>query len=255
MATNLQSQSYVLSVLAGGQNPGRGENPVLDPTQPPPIASGGPSLASGATPGIIAVLDVALAEDPWRRTARITLPTYDDTADLIYEQGGASASYTCSPGDSQADSLDGWVADINASAIPCVAERVGLSVVVRQDVGTYEPVSVTATQGAAAVVLDADSCQLDLYARTRNAGTPAATALSVSSAAWRRYVSPGQDAPASMLLDRGGVSMQLAVGPYESIWPYVSSVAGVALDGATGNATQSYAVRAWVAPTLILGSV
>ena len=259
MATNLQTQSYVFSVLAAGSNPSATGNVILDPTQPPPIASGGPSLAAGAEPALLAVIDVAMSEDGFRRTTRIRVPTYDSAATYTYQQDATSVAHPAA-GATLPVMLAAWAAAINASAILAVAETVdsnGNGVVdellVRQDVSVSpESVSVSAT-GMTAVLLtavDAESATLEVLVRTRNSGTPVtADGLSVRRAGWRRYVAPGSSVPLSVALDRFGASLQLAVAPYESVYPYISGVAGVVGDsGVTPRVVVS------VAPCILPGS-
>ncbi len=258
MATNLQTQSYVFSVLAAGSNPSATGNVILDPTLPPPIASGGPSLAAGAEAALLAVIDVAMSEDGFRRTTRIRVPTYDSAATYTYQQDATSVAHPAA-GATLPVMLAAWAAAINASAIPAVAETVdsngdGLvdELLVRQDASVSpEPVSVSATGTAVLLTaVDAESATLEVLVRTRNAGTPVtADGLSVRRAGWRRYVAPGSSVPLSVALDRFGASLQLAVAPYESVYPYISGVAGVVGDsGVTPRVVVS------VAPCILPGS-
>lgn len=255
MATDLQSLSYVYAVLASATNPSRTGN-TISPLVPPPISAGGPSLVAGSVPALVAVLDVSLAEHPWQRTARAELQTgFIPGAVLLYAQGATNASYTTTAGQTREQAVDGWVAAVNASAIPATAERVGTTLVVRQDVGTYESVDVSVTSGTATLTLtlDADAATVDVYARTRNAGSPGTSLDSVVASAWRRYVLPGASVPLSLALDRGGISMQLPIAPDVSIYPYVSAVGGLPGDGST--TTPTYIVRAYVAPCVQPGSI
>ena len=260
MAINLQTQSYTFSVLAAGTVPSRTGNTIADPTQPPPIASGGPSLAAGAEPALLAVVDVSLAEDPWRRTTRVTVTTYDNTATYTYGQAGTPVNHPAASATLPV-MLAAWAAAINASALSATAEAVDTDgdsivdqLVVRQDIATTpESVQVSATGTAVLdVVADADAATLDLYVRTRNAGTPTTSSGdSVLAASWRRYVAPGSSTPLSVALDRGGCSLQVAVAPDETIYPFVSNITGVS--GDTG--VDSYNVAAYVAPCILPGSV
>jgi len=258
VATNLQTQSYVFSVLAAGSNPSATGNVILDPTLPPPIASGGPSLAAGAEPALLAVIDVAMSEDGFRRTTRIRVPTYDSAATYTYQQDATSVAHPAA-GATLPVMLAAWAAAINASAILAVAETVdsngdGLvdELLVRQDVSVSpESVSVSATGTAVLLAeVDAESATLEVLVRTRNSGTPVtADGLSVRRAGWRRYVAPGSSVPLSVALDRFGASLQLAVAPYESVYPYISGVAGVVGDsGVTPRVVVS------VAPCILPGS-
>jgi len=223
---------------------------------PPPIAAGGPSLVAGGVPALVAVLDVSLAEHPWQRTARAALePDFVAGAVLLYQQGATPVSYTTTLGQTREQAIDGWAAAINASAIDGTAERVGTTLLVRQDVGTYESVDVAVTSGTGTLLfsLDADAATVDVYARSRNAGSAGTSLDSVVAAAWRRYVLPGASVPLSFAVDRGGVSMQLPVGPDVSIYPYITSVTGLPGDGST--TTPTYTVRAYVAPCIQPGSI
>lgn len=253
MATNVQTLSYEYAVLAASANPSRTGNTIADPTQPPTIASGGPSLAAGALGALVAVVDVSIAEDPWRRTTRVAVTTYDNAATYTYTQNAVNASHAAA-GATLPVMLAAWAAAINASAIAATASvnDAGTGLIIRQDVGTYQSVNASATGSAVlATTADADSATLEVYARTRNAGTPGSTAESVAAAAWRRYVAPGSTVPLSVALDRGGASLQVAVGPDVSIYPYVYDVQGVSGDG--GSVT--YPVYAYVAPCILPGSV
>jgi hypothetical protein len=260
VAINLQTQSYTFSVLAAGTVPSRTGNTISDPTQPPPIASGGPSLAAGAVPALLAVVDVSLAEDPWRRTTRISVTTYDNTATYTYGQAGTPVNHAAASATLPV-MLQAWAAAINAGPLGATAEAVDTNgdsvvdqLVVRQGIGVApESVQVSATGSAVlSVVADADAATLDLYVRTRNAGTPTtASGASVLAASWRRYVAPGSSAPLSVALDRGGCSLQVAVAPDETLYPFVTGIAGVSGDTGIG----SYTVAAYVAPCILPGSV
>lgn len=253
MSSSDQALALRYALLASGAVPEQ-STATIDPTVAPPVGSGGYSVVGA----LQALVQVSLQEDGIRRTARVTLSTFDgnDTYRLDFPNGGHRIDYAASAADLE-ELISEWAVAVNADAnvntiVTAIVDPADPEVMLLRWIGQPTGIGVSrvgAGSGVVAVTTEYASGAVYLLERA-DVRCPVAAEDGWNS--WQVLNLPsGFDGTFAFSDGNVGARVLIPCPGRAALFPLWANLAGHADDLAGANATIAYATpKGLVAPVV-----